>query len=417
MSLDVAALIAVLVLISLSALFAFRQRRKGEHLKAKSQEALEKRSLDPRIEEIKNLQEEAYEPEKKSNTQNSSELETTNVVEIPVAPAEVSEELPKVVQDSEVTQEKEAASVDAALENTRKGFWGRIQNLFGSGDQVDMEAIEEILYTSDLGPRTVQHLMEKMEESIGKAGKNDEEAIRSAIKSEMLQILESVQGEDEEQLAGLEYELLDDKEESIRPIVWMVVGVNGSGKTTSIGKMANILAAEGKKVMLAAGDTFRAAADAQLKVWSERAGVELFSPENVKDPSAVAFDACRSALAKNCDHVIVDTAGRLHTQNNLMEELKKMKRVVDKAIPGAPHETILVLDANNGQNALIQAREFHQALDLTGVILTKMDGSAKGGVVFGVAHELSLPIKRIGIGEKIEDLRSFHAKEFVDAII
>lgn len=417
MSLDMAALIAVLVLVSLSALFAFRQRRKGERLKAKSQEALEKRNLDPRIEEIKQIDEK--ETESKLSQSSSSEA-PAEIIEIPV-PVETPEtealEQKSKEQLVEPEEQELAASVDQALENTRKGFWGRIQNLFGSGEQVDMEAIEEVLYTSDLGPRTVQHLMEKMEESIGKAGKNDEEAIRAAIKTEMLQILEEVQGEDEEQLAGLEYELLDDNEQSIRPIVWMVVGVNGSGKTTSIGKMANILAAEGKKVMLAAGDTFRAAADAQLKVWSERAGVELFSPENVKDPSAVAFDACKSALAKNCDHVIVDTAGRLHTQNNLMEELKKMKRVVDKAIPGAPHETILVLDANNGQNALIQAREFHQALDLTGVILTKMDGSAKGGVVFGVAHELSLPIKRIGIGEKIEDLRSFHAKEFVDAII
>jgi fused signal recognition particle receptor len=198
--------------------------------------------------------------------------------------------------------------------------------------------------------------------------------------------------------------------------VIMVVGVNGAGKTTSIGKISAQWAQSGKKVLVAAGDTFRAAAGQQLKVWTERAAVEIFAPEGITDPSAVAFDAVSKAKARGYDFVIIDTAGRLHTQANLMEELKKVKRVIAKVIPEAPHEVLVVLDANSGQNALIQAREFHQALGLTGAILTKMDGTAKGGVAVGLAHELQLPIKLVGIGEKIQDLRPFSAHEFVDSI-
>ncbi|MFK8138501.1 MAG: signal recognition particle-docking protein FtsY [Bdellovibrionales bacterium] len=306
--------------------------------------------------------------------------------------------------------------LEDALANTKGSLWGRIQGLFGAGNKFDVEAVEEILYTSDIGPSTVQRLMDSLNENLSGSDFSDQEKLKNTLKTEMLRMLKDTQGEDEEQLAGLEYELLNEDDSEVKPVVWMIIGVNGAGKTTTIGKLANILANDGKKVMLAAGDTFRAAADAQLKVWSERADVELFSPEGVKDPSAVAFDAAKKAQSKGFDHLIVDTAGRLHTQNNLMEELKKMKRVIDKALPEAPHEMLLVLDANNGQNALIQAREFNRALDLTGVILTKMDGSAKGGVVLGVANELQLPIKRIGVGEKIEDLRAFNSKDFVEAI-
>jgi fused signal recognition particle receptor len=197
----------------------------------------------------------------------------------------------------------------------------------------------------------------------------------------------------------------------------MVVGVNGAGKTTSIGKIASQLAQGGKKVLVAAGDTFRAAAGSQLKVWTERAQVEIFAPEGVTDPSAVAFDAVQKGVAKGFDVIIVDTAGRLHTQQNLMEEIKKMKRVMQKVIPTSPHEVLLVLDSNQGQNALLQAKEFHRALGVTGVVLTKLDGSAKGGVAVGVAHELELPIKLIGVGEKMGDLRPFSAKSFVESIL
>ena len=196
----------------------------------------------------------------------------------------------------------------------------------------------------------------------------------------------------------------------------MIVGVNGAGKTTSIGKISAQLAKEGKKVLVAAGDTFRAAAGGQLKVWTDRAAVEIFSPEGVTDPSAVAFDAVSKGKAQGYDVVIVDTAGRLHTQANLMEEIKKMKRVMTKVIPEAPHETLIVLDANSGQNALMQAKEFHTALGLTGAVLTKMDGTAKGGVAVGLAQELQIPIKLIGVGERIQDLRPFSSQEFVDSL-
>jgi fused signal recognition particle receptor len=207
--------------------------------------------------------------------------------------------------------------------------------------------------------------------------------------------------------------------------VLMVVGVNGAGKTTTIGKLSMKLASRGKRVLVAAGDTFRAAAGEQLKTWTDRAGaapsgtgaVEIFDPENVTEPSAVAYQALEIAKSKDFDIVIIDTAGRLHTQKNLMEELKKMKRVLGKIDPTAPHETLLVLDANSGQNALIQAKEFNGALGVDGVVLTKLDGSAKGGVAIGITNEVGLPVKLIGVGEKIGDLRPFDPLVFVDSIL
>jgi fused signal recognition particle receptor len=197
----------------------------------------------------------------------------------------------------------------------------------------------------------------------------------------------------------------------------MIVGVNGAGKTTTIGKLAQQFAEQGYKTMVAAGDTFRAAAQSQLGVWAERAGVELFSPPGVTDPAAVAFEALTIAKKKNMDVVIIDTAGRLHTQTHLMEELKKIKRVMAKIDPKAPHKTLLVLDASTGQNALLQAKMFHEALQVDGVILTKMDGTAKGGVVVGLSYELKLPIFFIGVGETAHDLKPFNSVEFVNGIL
>jgi fused signal recognition particle receptor len=250
----------------------------------------------------------------------------------------------------------------------------------------------------------VQRLFSTLE---SKAEGLDGEGLKQTLKNEMLSIFSTVGGENSTTF-------------KVNPeglTVWMIIGVNGAGKTTTIGKLASQLNQQGKKVMVAAGDTFRAAADAQLKVWSERANVEIFSPEGVKDPSAIAYDAVNKAQAKGFDVVIVDTAGRLHTQTNLMEELKKIKRVMQKVNATAPHEVILVLDANSGQNALVQAEQFNQALQVTGVILTKMDGSAKGGVAIGVACDVGLPVKMIGVGEAVEDLRPFSANDFVDSIL
>lgn len=290
-----------------------------------------------------------------------------------------------------------------ALSKTEENIFGRIKSLFvGADTSMHLEEIEEVLYTSDLGPQTVQKLMEALEE-LNRKEKADYAKVKETLKHQMKEVF-----------ANLPSSSLKFVEEG--PTVLMVVGVNGAGKTTSIGKLSSQFAQSGKKVLVAAGDTFRAAAGGQLKVWTERAQVEIFSPEGVTDPSAVAFDAVSKAKAQGYDIVIIDTAGRLHTQANLMEELKKMKRVMTKVIADAPHEVIIVLDANSGQNALIQAKEYNAALGLTGAILTKMDGTAKGGVAVGLANELQIPIKFIGVGERIQDLRSFSSQEFVESI-
>lgn len=299
-----------------------------------------------------------------------------------------------------------------ALRKTEENLFGRIRGLFKT-DAVGkpLEEIEEILYTSDLGPTTVQRLMAAIEEKLSRKEKADYESVREALKEEIKNIFAGSHSTHPGEGILSRIQFADEG-----PTVLMIVGVNGAGKTTSIGKISAQLAGQGKKVLVAAGDTFRAAAGGQLKVWTDRAQVEIFSPEGVTDPSAVAFDAVSKGKAQGYDIVIVDTAGRLHTQANLMEEIKKMKRVMSKVIPAAPHETLIVLDANSGQNALMQAKEFHGALCLTGAILTKMDGTAKGGVAVGLAQELQIPIKLIGVGERIQDLRSFSSHDFVESL-
>jgi fused signal recognition particle receptor len=329
----------------------------------------------------------------------------------------------------------------AALSNTRSSFFGRIKSLFGQQPLLqdgELDDLEEILYTSDLGPKTVQRLLLAVEMQMKEKAKADRgfDAVREALRNEMLGIFQYQNEQGDKALnsvTGLRGNVLPLRPEFVgaaaheslenlnlsaqRPTVIMIVGVNGAGKTTTIGKLSRRFALSGKKVLVAAGDTFRAAAGDQLKVWTERAQVEIFSPAGVTDPSAVAYAACELALSSAVDVVLIDTAGRLHTQKNLMEELKKMKRVIEKKIPSAPHEVLLVLDSNSGQNALMQAKEFHQALGVTGVILTKLDGTAKGGVALGIACELQLPIKLIGVGEGMDDLRRFSPREFVDSIL
>jgi fused signal recognition particle receptor len=306
-----------------------------------------------------------------------------------------------------------------AMSGTKSHFWGRVKGLFGAGTKLDLSDLEEVLYTSDLGPQTVERLLEE----VTPAAKEGIGQVKNKLREQFEKIFDEAHIP-EPHANPLFHLRLDQK-----PTVWMVVGVNGAGKTTSIGKISAQLAQQGKKVMVAAGDTFRAAAGAQLKVWTDRAEnlalksgdsqgmVEIFYPEGVADPSAVAFDAVAKAKAREFDVVIIDTAGRLHTQAHLMDELKKVKRVLTKVIADAPHETLIVLDANNGQNALHQAREFNQALGLTGVILTKMDGTAKGGVAVGLSNELKIPIRLIGIGEKVQDLRAFSSREFISSIL
>lgn len=322
--------------------------------------------------------------------------------DLPEAPTEAPSETPP-----EITSER-PVDLRTSLEKTRSSLWGRLQTLL-TGNEISSQTwdqIEEVLYTSDVGPKTAERLLEAL--------RNRPSVVepRETLKEEMLKMFSSVGAE------TAEGSLLDSlKQGSPKPEVWMIVGVNGAGKTTTIGKLSYLAGSAGLKTLVVAGDTFRAAAEAQLKTWSERAEVEIYAPQNTKDPSAVAFDGLTHAVSKGFDVVVVDTAGRLHTQQNLMEELKKIKRVMEKLIPSAPHQVLLVLDANSGQNALVQAQAFHAALGVTGVVLTKLDGTAKGGVALSLAHELKIPIRGLGVGEKISDLKPFKAAEFVEAII
>jgi fused signal recognition particle receptor len=287
------------------------------------------------------------------------------------------------------------------LSKTRKNFSHGFEKAFAGKNKLDddaLEELEELLITSDIGVQTSMALMER----IAKAKVANADEIRNLLKDEIRLILDS------------QPPVPQDMKNN--PHVVLVVGVNGVGKTTTIGKIAAALEAAGKKVMIAAADTFRAAAVEQLAVWAQRSGAEFVRHKENADPAAVAFDAVAAAAARECDVVLIDTAGRLHTKVNLMEELKKIKRTVAKQIQGAPHETLLVLDATTGQNALSQAKLFKEALDVTGLALTKLDGTAKGGIVIGICSSLHIPLQYIGIGEKIEDLRPFDAKQFVDAL-
>lgn len=350
------------------------------------------------------------------------EKEITHLVsvETPVAPSvtAVTHENPVAAL---VNVEVEA-TLSSALSKTGESFFGRIkQALSGSDSAKVIDEIEEVLYTSDLGPKTVQKLITIVQDNLSKSDFNDIEKVKRVLSEEISKILEPVHADQINKKNVFEVLTLAVQ----GPTVIMILGVNGAGKTTSIGKIAAMLAGQNKKVLVAAGDTFRAAAGGQLKVWTERAQtnahgqgeVEIFWPPQVTDPAAIAFDAVSKAKAQNFDFVILDTAGRLHTQSHLMDELKKVKRVMTKVIPEAPHNTWIVLDANSGQNALSQAIEFNKAMDLSGVILTKMDGTAKGGVAIGVVDNLQIPIKMVGLGEKIGDLKVFNHREYISSIL
>ena len=292
------------------------------------------------------------------------------------------------------------------LSKTRTGFTGRLDRLFFGKKEINedlLEDLEEILFTSDLGVAATQELIDLVQQGVARKELEDPQKLRGALKEHIRGFLA---------VPSIEH----DKPGHGEPLVIMVIGVNGVGKTTTIAKAAHQFIKEGKKVMLVAADTFRAAAVEQLEIWAERVGSEILKQKEGADPSAVVFDAISAALSRSFDVVIIDTAGRLHTKTNLMDELKKIQRVSGKKLPGAPHEVWLVLDATTGQNAISQAEMFHGSLGVTGIILTKLDGTAKGGIVVGIAHQLNLPIKYIGIGEGMDDLRRFNAEEFIEAI-
>jgi fused signal recognition particle receptor len=289
------------------------------------------------------------------------------------------------------------------LSRTRQVLTTDIDKLFVGKRQIDdelLEELEEILITTDIGVKTATDLIQRISVKFS-SEKMDSDGFKKALKQEILELLNVT---------------VAVPDTLSRPLVIMVVGVNGVGKTTTIGKLAARFAHDGKKVLIAAADTFRAAAVEQLTIWAERSGAEIVRHKPNADPAAVAFDGVEAAIARDMDVVIVDTAGRLHTRVNLMEELKKIRRSVSKKIPDAPHETLLILDATTGQNAISQARLFHESIGVTALALTKLDGTAKGGIVVSICHDLNLPLKYIGIGESIEDLQSFNSEEFVDAL-
>ena len=334
--------------------------------------------------------------------------------EIPSVPPETPlPEAPPVLAPAaeEMTvQEKPGKSgfferLKSGLKKTKDGLVGRIDALVLGKKTIDadtLEELEEILITSDIGVKTTVELIRTLEQRLGRNELKDGEALRAALKDEILARLTA------------HHSQLDIK--SRRPFVLLVIGVNGVGKTTTIGKLASRFSASGSKVLLAAADTFRVAVAEQLIVWGNRSGVDVIRHKEGADPSAVVFDACKAAVARDVDILIIDTAGRLHTKVNLMEEMKKIRRVIDREIPGAPHETLLVLDAATGQNAVSQARLFKETAGVSGLALTKLDGTAKGGIVVAVSHEFALPVRFIGVGESIEDLRDFDPQEFTDAL-
>jgi fused signal recognition particle receptor len=271
-------------------------------------------------------------------------------------------------------------------------------------DAAVLEDLEARLLMADLGPETTGEILSDLNRRVALHELDDVEALIEAVRERLVQVL-----------APCERPLIIDR--TAKPFVVLVVGVNGSGKTTTIGKLAQRLRAEGLSVMLAAGDTFRAAAVEQLSIWAQRTGALFSSQKTGADPGAVIFDALKSAQARGIDVLIADTAGRLHSQTHLMDELKKVKRVVQRVMPSAPHEVLLVLDANQGQNALAQAQQFHAALQVTGLVLTKLDGTARGGIVVAIARQLQLPIRFIGIGERAEDFGVFNARAFASALV
>jgi fused signal recognition particle receptor len=301
-------------------------------------------------------------------------------------------------------------TLDQGLEKTRKGFFSRLAKIIAGKSKVDEEVLdnlEELLISSDVGVETTIKIIRNIEGRVAKDKFMGTEELNAILREEISQLLRGHDGENSEHvtLSG-----------NAHPYVIMVVGVNGVGKTTTIGKLAHQFHAQGKKVVLGAADTFRAAAVDQLKIWSERAGVIMVSQGMGADPASVAFDTLQSAVAQQADVVLIDTAGRLHNKVGLMNELSKIKRVMQKVLPEAPHEVLLVLDGSTGQNAFEQARQFTAATDVNALAITKIDGTAKGGVVIGISDQFSIPVKYIGVGEKMGDLQVFNRFEFVDSL-
>ncbi len=424
--------IAIIVLAIVAAIAYFAFGKKNAELPAAEPEKPEPKkkpaTLAPAAEKApaKKKPEPAPKPAEKAEKPAIKEKEpvalATTAVEAPQAksresrePSIVVEEAPPVVIApvapvmieaavvSAPTSKRDVAGMRKGLTAVRKGFIARLTALFTGKKEIDpalLEQMEEIMISSDVGVKTTQAILERLRERLEKKELADADAVWAALRAEATAILSIAPAKP---VAG-------------KPLVLLMVGVNGVGKTTTIGKLATKWNADGKKVVLAAGDTFRAAAVQQLEVWGKRVGAEVVRGKEGADPGAVAFEATTKAKDGQMDVLLVDTAGRLHTKAPLMDEIRKIRKTIAKAMDGAPHETFLVLDATTGQNALTQAQLFKEAVDLTGIVLTKLDGTAKGGIVLGICDELKVPVRYIGLGERAEDLREFHAADFVEAL-
>ena len=389
---EIVTLVAVLAVVGL---FIWWLRRAGERSRAQSAKAVQERVVGPSAEarppRERKRKKKAAPPTKKRAREDDDEDEEED--------DEVAARTPAAPADLEAT-----AAFRAGLARTRGGFVAKLGKLFGKKkiDEDVLPALEEVLFTADIGPRAADRIFESVKKTLAKDDLGDASKIWTKIRETSTAILD------------VGAPPIDWTRK--RPFVLLVLGVNGVGKTTTIGKLAALLAGQGKKVILAAGDTFRAAAAEQLEVWAKRAGCPVVRGKEGGDPSSVIFEAVKRGVDEQVDVVICDTAGRLHTKVDLMDELKKVRRVVDKAMPGAPHETWMVLDATTGQNAITQARTFKDAMEITGIVITKLDGSAKGGVILGICDELKVPVRYIGVGEQLQDLRVFDPAAFVAAL-
>ena len=303
----------------------------------------------------------------------------------------------------------------AAVASTRENLADRIDSVIGVRREIDatvLDELEEVLIGADIGAQTSLAIIEKARQQVNRKQLSDVDELKRLIKSELREILDTAERNRQSGTVASETEVPLE----IRPYIIMVVGVNGVGKTTTIGKLAHRIKSEGNEVLICAADTFRAAANDQLAIWAQRSGVPLVQQKPGTDPSAVLFDSINAAKARNADVLIIDTAGRLHTKTNLMLELEKMRRIAGREVPGAPHEVLLVMDAVTGQNGLEQARQFTKAVPVTGLVLTKLDGTAKGGIVIPIAKELGIPIRYVGVGEQMNDLIEFSAEAYVNGL-
>jgi fused signal recognition particle receptor len=394
-----------LVVVALLLYFVLGKRSTGPELKPSEGERA------PKLPEKAPAKRASERPARKAEEKKAVEPSQPAAEPAPAAEEEpaVDVEVPAVEAEPALKRTPDVAGLRRGLARSRadEGFFGRLRSLFGAKKTLGSEIaadIEEVLLSSDVGVQTTQVILDRVRDALKDGEQTDPGRVWDVLREEAKRIL-SVGGK------GGAFDL------RARPTVVVMVGVNGSGKTTTIGKLATKLVGEGRTCLLAAGDTFRAAAVQQLVVWGDRVGCEVLRGKDGADPSSVLFDAIQRAKTSDVDVLLADTAGRLHTKANLMAEMQKIVKTAEKAMPGAPHEVLLVIDATNGQNALAQAKEFKESLPLTGLVLTKLDGTAKGGVILGICDTLGLPVRFVGLGERAEDLHAFSADKFVEALL